>query len=862
MSPFSMYDELSRRLLVLDGGLGTMIQRYGLEEADYRGERFAQWSVSLKGCNDLLVLTRPEVVAQVHEAYLQAGADIITTDTFNANAISLADYALTDFVYEINRQAAALARTLADRYTAQNPSKPRFVAGSVGPTNRTASLSPDLYDPAARSVTFAELAQTYRDQIRGLVEGGVDVILIETFFDALNAKAALYALDEVNATHEGRIPAMVSGTLTDASGRTLAGQTLEAFYASVRRENTLSVGLNCGLGAEQMLPFVERIARVADCAVSVHPNAGLPDGNGGYAETPESMAAAIEHYLQQGLLNIVGGCCGTTPAHIEAVAALAARYTPRPIPAPSRVTRLSGLEDLSWEGDASFRVVGAGARSARTAFQEKIRAGQYESALGLMSGQVNEGAQIMGLCLDAEEVDGVAAMRAFLNLAMSDPGVARVPWLIASDRKEVWQTGLQCVQGKSLVRSGLFSLSQGDRALLDAVQEVLRYGALPVLRLADEQGEADSYERRIGMAGRMYGLLTGAGIRPEEVVFDPILPPAAAEDGSAVKQSSDCIEACRWVRTHCPSARLFVDMETFTEPYAEDARIRAGLCSVWLYHAVPAGVTLGWVDPSAQTLVYTEMDPDLRERCEDLVLGRRQDAPSRLKVWSEVAASKTGFATSAEEEEAPVRLIRTIVQARPDDPQTLLDALCTDLGDPCDWLDGPWNGAVKRLYTLFESGELFVPQEVRSAKILQKISGLLSRRIGQTPSVKSRVMLPSLASDVQDLGKNAVLPMLQAGGYEVENLGGRPLPLRIVNETLRCGAAALVLHAVLAGGRDEMIRVAQEAHRRALQVPLVVSGPAVDAHWVEKTLSPLYGAPVYYAAGPLDVVAILDKKLS
>ncbi len=860
MSPFSIYDELSRRLLVLDGGLGTMIQRYGLEEADYRGERFADWSASLKGCNDLLVLTRPEAVAQVHEAYLQAGADIITTDTFNANAISLADYGLVDFVYEINRQAAALARGLADRYTAQQPSKPRFVAGSVGPTNRTASLSPDLYDPAARSVTFDELAKTYREQIRGLIDGGVDVILIETCFDALNAKAALYALDEVNAHREGRIPAMVSGTLTDGSGRTLSGQTLEAFYTSVRRANTLSVGLNCGLGAEQMLPFIERIAQVADCAVSVHPNAGLPDGNGGYAETPESMATAMESYLQQGLVNIVGGCCGTTPAHIEAVAAVAARYAPRPLPAPSRVTRLSGLEDLSWSGEGSFIVVGAGARSQRAAFEEKVRAGQYESALGLLSAQVGEGAQIMGLRWQAGDDIGTEEMRKLLNLAMSDPGVARVPWLIDVGREALWKTALSCIQGKSLVRS--LSLAQGDRALLTEVQEVLRYGALPILRLADEQGEADSYARRIGIAGRMYGLLTGAGMPPEELIFDPILPPAATEDGQKVSASVDCIEACRWMRIHCPEARLFADVDAFTEPYADDARIRAGLSTVWLYHAVPAGVTLGWVDPAALTLVYTEMDPDLRERCEDLVLGRRSEAPSRLKAWSDIARSETGFKTDPDNETVSVQLVRTLVRARTEDPQALVETFCAAWGELRQGLEGPWNEAIKQLYAWFESGALFVPQWVRSGKVLRQISTLLSRRIDPITNPKGRVMLPSLASDVQDFGKNALLPILQAWGYEVENLGGRPLALRVVNETLRCGAMALVLQAVLEGGREEMLRIGMEARRRGLRVPLVVSGPAVDAAWVEKTLAPLYGAPVYYAAGPLDVVAILDQQLA
>lgn len=857
MPSFSVYDELARRILVLDGGLGTMIQRYGFGESDYRGERFADWTVPLTGCNDLLVLTRPEAVARVHEAYLRAGADIITTDTFNANAISLADYALGEYVYEINRQAAALARTLADRYTASEPSKPRFVAGSVGPTNRTASLSPDLYDPAARSVTFAELAQTYHEQIRGLIDGGADLILIETFFDALNAKAALYALDELNARSGESIPAMISGTLTDASGRTLAGQTLEAFYDSVRRGSTLSVGLNCGLGAQQMLPFLERIARVADCAVSVHPNAGLPNGSGGYDQTPESMAGAIEEYLRQGLLNIVGGCCGTTPAHIGAIAAVAARYAPRPIPALSTLTRLSGLEDLTLPPDAPFLLIGGRANTDRAAFAEKIRSGQYESALGLVSGQLNGGAQLMGVCLDAEGVDGETAMRSFLNLAMSDPGVARAPWLIDSYRSKVWEAGLQCIQGKSLVRA--ISLKKGDAGLLENFQKTSRYGAVPILRLADEQGGADSYDRRIGIAGRMYGLLTGAGIRPEEIVFDMMLGPVATEDGAGAVHVRDFIEACRWVKAHCPDARIFCDLDAFSAPYAGLPAVRAALHTVLLYRAVPAGLTLGIGDPSSLTLVYSEMEPVLRDSCEDLVLGRRADAPSRLKAFAE-GYSGDGFAAIPFGEDAASCLVRALVRARADDPEALLDEVCRGLAFR-PLLEGPWNEAVRRLYTLFECNELFVPQLVCSAGLIRKLSASLVRRLEQPgdASARGRVMIPSLAGDVQDLGKNVLLPLLLARGYAVENLSGRPLAERIVNETVRCGAVALVLSGTLASAREDMVRVAQAARRKEMRVPLLVGGPAVSERWVNGTLAPLYDGPVHYAASPLDFGTMLDK---
>ena len=485
MLKFSIQDEISRRILVLDGGLGTMVQGYDLSEEDYRGDRFAKWEIPLKGYNDLLVLTRPQVIAEIHEAYLKAGADIITTDTFNANRISSVDYKLEDYVYEMNRAAASLARGVADRYTMLNPGKPRFVAGSIGPTNRTASISPDVNNPGYRAVTFDDLRISYAEQVRGLLDGGADLLLIETIFDTLNAKAAIFAIEEVFNERHMQVPIMISGTVTDASGRMLSGQTIEAFYASVAHAKPFSVGLNCGLGAELMQPYIARLAARAECAVSAHPNAGLPNGFGGYDETPEKMAEAIRGYLEEGLLNIVGGCCGTTPVHIAAIARVAKEYSPRAIPAPAHTTVLSGLEELRITPDMNFVNVGERTNVAGSArFARLIREKQYEEALSVARQQVEGGAQIIDVCMDDGLIDGVEAMHDFLNLVMAEPEIARVPIMIDSSKWEVLEAGLKCVQGKSVVNS--ISLKEGEERLLEKAAAIRRYGAAAVVMLFDE----------------------------------------------------------------------------------------------------------------------------------------------------------------------------------------------------------------------------------------------------------------------------------------------------------------------------------------------------------------------------------------
>ncbi len=796
----TLYDSLSRRILILDGGLGTLVQGYGLEEADYRGERFSAHPTPLTGCYDILPMTRPDVIGEIHESYLRVGADIISTDTLNANAVSLADYSLQDCVYEFNRAAAELARGLCDKYTAADPAKPRYVAGSVGSTNRTASLSPDLYDPGARSITFDELAATYRDQIRGLLDGGAQIILIETSIDTLNIKAALYALDSLDEERGASTPVMVSGTLTDASGRLLSGQTLEAFYTSVRRENTLSVGLNCGFGADQMFPYAQRVASVADCAVAIYPNAGLPNGAGGYDETPESMAESLTPYFEAGLLNIVGGCCGTTPAHITAIAEVASRYQPRPIPKPRPLTRLSGLEDLNLaEGD--FVIFGDRASTDNAAFAEQIRQGAYESALYQTSSQLSEGAQGMAVCLDADGIEGEQAMRRLLNLAQSDPGVSRVPLLVDSYRRSVLTAGLSCVQGRSL--GSALSLKKGDEALLTGVHELRRYGALPVIRLADEQGPAETLERKTTVAARAYTLLKADGTAPEEIVFDLLLSPLGTEQNSIPA----FLKTCAWIQKNCPGARPLGRIGECTRTLEAKPALRAALHAVLLYEATRAGLAIALMDPAHLT-------------------GYEQVAPELLTLCRAVISGKAGAVSQLLAYEGPTEI--SLPEKTPTETVELLYA---------------WLGERK----------IFLPGLLRYAK---ELTAKVKEATTQPPLPAEgapRVVLPSLSGDAGELGKNLAIMRFGAKGYAIENIAGKPLPERIVNETIRSEARALVLPGNLPAAREEVIRIADTARRKGLDIPLLVWGPAFSREWAEQTLQARYGGPVQYAEHAADL---------
>ena len=635
---------LGQRILLLDGGFGTMVQQYGFGEEEYRGERFAAWPGRLAGCNDLLSLTQPEAVERIHAAYLEAGADIVTTDSFNANALSLAEYGLEEHVYEICRAAAAVARGAADAFTARTPLKPRFVGGSMGPTSHTLSLSSDVDSPAARDVAFDAMARAYREQARGLLDGGIDLLLLETFFDALNAKAAIYAVEELFAERGARVPVIVSGTLTE-SGRTLAGQTVEAFYASVAHAEPLAVSLNCSFGARALLPYLERLAAVAETRVAVYPNAGLPNVMGGYDETPAMFAADVEEYMRRGLVNIAGGCCGTTPDHIRELAKIAGRYAPRPLPAPRRTTVLSGLEPLRVVPEANFINIGERTNVAGSAkFAGLIRAGAYEEALSVARAQVEAGAQAIDVCMDDGLIDGPEAMRTFLRMVSAEPEIARVPVMIDSSDWEVIEAGLQCMQGKCLVNS--LSLKEGEAEFLRRAALVRRYGAAAVVMLFDEQGQADTYARKIAVAQRAYDLLTGSGFPAEDIVFDPNILAIATGMEAHDAYARDYIEAVRWIRANLPHAKVTGGVSNLSFAFRGNNAVREALHSAFLCHAIAAGMDLGIVNTQLLK-VYSDIEPELLERAEDAILCRRPDAAERLADYAQQVRAAADERTAA-----------------------------------------------------------------------------------------------------------------------------------------------------------------------------------------------------------------------
>lgn len=868
MLKFSIHDQSARRILILDGGLGTMIQGYGLSEEDYRGTRFADWKILLKGCNDLLVLTRPQVIAEIHEAYLKAGADIISTDTFNASAVSMADYGLEAYVYEMNRAAAALARKVADGYTLRNPSKPRFVAGSIGPTNRTASISPDVNNPGYRAVTFDDLRASYAEQVRGLLDGGADALLIETIFDTLNAKAALFAIEEIFAERGRRIPVMVSGTITDASGRTLSGQTIEAFYASIAHANPFSVGLNCGYGAELMLPYIERLAAVAGCAVSSHPNAGLPNGFGGYDETPEMMAATIGTYLDKGLLNIVGGCCGTTPEHIAAIAQVASKYTPRTIPEPEHVTTLSGLETLRITPEANFVNVGERTNVAGSAkFAGLIREKKYEEALSVARQQVEGGAQIVDICMDDGLIDGPTAMRDFLNLVMSEPDIARVPVMIDSSKWEVLETGLKCVQGKSVVNS--ISLKEGEREFLHRAGLIRRYGAAAVVMLFDEQGQADTFERKIAVAGRAYKLLTENGFPAEDIIFDPNVLSVATgieeHDGYGI----DFIRACGWIKANCPYAKVSGGVSNLSFSFRGNNKVREAMHSVFLYHAIAEGMDMGIVNPS-MLQVYSEIPSELLELCENVVLNRRPDATERLTAYAQQLKDKSGTVSDDTQRlqwrkgSVDERLAHAMLKGITDFIDEDTEEAYRSLGNALAVIEGPLMNGMNRVGELFGSGKMFLPQVVKSARVMKRAVAVLTpyieaeRREGRAASA-GRMVLATVKGDVHDIGKNIVSVVLACNGYRVEDLGVMVESERIVETAVRQQADVIGLSGLITPSLEEMAKVIVAVEQMGLRIPILIGGATTsDLHTAVK-LAPLYSGPVIHVKDASDDVRVLAE---
>lgn len=859
---------LAARILLLDGGFGTMVQGYGLDEADYRGERFRDWNVQLKGCNDLLALTRPDTVREIHEKYLQAGADIITTDSFNANAVSLADYGLEPYACEIARAAASVARAAADAFTARNPQKPRFVAGSMGPTNRTASMSADVANPASREVTFRQLADAYREQARGLLDGGADILLIETVFDTLNAKAALWAIDALCAERGCSVPVMVSGTLADASGRTLSGQTVEAFAVSVSHARLLSIGLNCAFGARQLLPYLERLAAVAETRISAHPNAGLPNVMGGYDETPAMFAEDVGEYMRRGLVNIVGGCCGTTPAHIFELSKIVGNYAPRPLPEARHETVLSGLEPLRIVPEANFINIGERTNVAGSArFARLIREGSYEEALSVARAQVEAGAQIVDVCMDDGLIDGPAAMRTFLNLMASEPEIARVPTMIDSSKWEVLEAGLEVTQGKAVVNS--ISLKEGEAEFLRRAAAIRRYGAAAVVMLFDERGQADTFERKIEVAERAYRLLTGNGFPPEEIIFDPNVLAVATGIPEHDGYAKAFIDATRWIKEHLPHAKVSGGVSNLSFAFRGNNAVREAMHSAFLYHAIRAGMDMGIVNPQ-MLRVYDQIEPELLERVEDVLLCRRPDASERLAEYAHAireeaatapAQAPDAWRTGTLAERIDHAMLKGIADCIEEDA---LEGYRT-LGSPMEVIDRLLMPAMERVGRLFGEGRMFLPQVVKTARVMKRAVAALTPYIeqstGQSAHTAGKVLIATVKGDVHDIGKNIVSVVMACNGYEIRDLGVMVEPQRIVDEAVAWGAQCICLSGLITPSLDEMIHVCEELERRRLRIPVIIGGATTSELHTAVKIAPVYSGAVVHSPNASRNAQILARLL-
>jgi len=868
---------MGERLLVLDGALGTMQQAYGLDESDFRGERFRGHNVPLKGNGDVLSLTRPDVVEAIHRAYLEAGADIIETNTFSATRIAQADYGLEDAVYELNFTAAEIARRSADEFATED--RPRWVAGVIGPTNRSASISPDVNDPGARNVRFSDLVEVYGEAARGLVDGGVDLVMIETVFDTLNAKAALFALDGVFAEAGRRLPIMVSGTITDASGRTLSGQTPEAFWHSIRHAEPLIVGLNCALGAEALRPHVEALANIATTFVSVHPNAGLPNEFGGYDETPEQMAETIGDFMDRRLVNLVGGCCGTTPAHIQAFAERARGALPRE-PQPRRpVLALSGLEPLEI-GDGSL-FVNVGERTNMTGsarFRRLVKSGDFATALDVARQQVESGAQIIDVNMDEGMTDGPAAMQHFLDLAMTEPDIARVPVMIDSSDWRVIETGLRCVQGKSVVNS--ISLKEGEEPFLEQARLCRRYGAAAIVMAFDERGQADSLARRQEVVARSHALLVEkAGFPPEDIIFDPNIFAIATGIEEHSNYGKDFIDTVRWLKATYPSAHTSGGVSNISFSFRGNDRVREAIHAVFLYHAIRAGLTMGIVN-AGQLAIYEDIPPDLREAVEDAVLNRRDDATERLLELAQRYGEAGGRSANRIEEDTAWRklavgerlqhaLVKGIDRHIVDDTEEA--RLAADR--PIDVIEGPLMDGMDTVGDLFGSGRMFLPQVVKSARVMKRAVAHLvpfieaEKSAGDSSETSPgrdapKIVMATVKGDVHDIGKNIVGVVLQCNNFDVHDLGVMVPAEKILDTAHEIGADMVGLSGLITPSLDEMVHVADEMQRRGMTIPLLIGGATTSKAHTAVRIDPACENPVVYVTDASRAVNVCQSLMS
>jgi len=843
-----LQEQLRRRVLILDGAMGTMIQQYRLEEADYRSERFAAWPSDLKGNNDLLALTQPAIIKAIHLAYLEAGADLIETNTFSATAIAQADYGMEALAYEINLAAAQLARGAADEVTQQTPDKPRFVAGALGPTNRTASISPDVNDPGARNVTFDQLADAYDEAVRGLVDGGVDILLIETIFDTLNAKAAIFACMRYFAERGVKLPLMISGTITDASGRTLSGQTTEAFWYSVMHAEPLIVGLNCALGPKALRQYLYDLSQVADTFVSVYPNAGLPNAFGEYDETPTEMATVLHEFAHSGLLNVVGGCCGTTPNHIRAIAEAVVTLPPRVIPTIEPRCRLSGLEPLVIGPQTNF--VNVGERTNVTGsrrFARLIKEGDYEEALTVARQQVENGAQIIDINMDEGLLDAEAAMVRFLNLVATEPDIARVPVMIDSSKWSVIEAGLKCVQGKSIVNS--ISLKEGEDAFIRQARLARHYGAAVVVMAFDEQGQADTTERKVEICRRAYQLLTTVvGFPPQDIIFDPNIFAVATGIEEHNGYGVAFIEATRLIKQQLPHALISGGVSNISFSFRGNDLVREAIHSAFLYHAIKAGMDMGIVN-AGQLAIYEEIPAELLEHVEDVLLNRRSDATERLVTLAEnVQGQRKEKQEDLSWRTAPVheRLIHALVHGINTYITEDVEEARQTVKRPIQVIEGPLMDGMNVVGDLFSAGKMFLPQVVKSARVMKQAVAYLipfieaEKTAANDTSAKGKILMATVKGDVHDIGKNIVGVVLQCNNYDVIDLGVM-VPATKILETARQEKVDIIgLSGLITPSLEEMRHLAQEMEREGFTIPLLIGGATTSKIHTALRIEPEY----------------------
>ena len=875
---------LARRILVLDGAMGTMIQRHALSEADYRGERFKTHPKEIKGNNDLLVLTRPDVVGGIHRAYLEAGADIVETCSFNATRVSQADYELSALAYELNVESARLARALCDEYTARTPSKPRFCAGVLGPTSRTLSISPDVNDPGFRNIDFETLANDYFDAARGLMEGGADLLLVETIFDTLNAKAAIFAIERLFETCGRRLPVMISGTITDASGRTLSGQTPAAFWNALAHARPLSFGLNCALGARELRPYVADLAARCASFISAHPNAGLPNplSPTGYDETPEQLAAEIGEWARAGLLNIVGGCCGTTPEHIAAIVRTVEGVAPRQVPEIPRRLRLSGLDAFEAGEDSLF--VNVGERTNVTgsrAFARMITEGRFDEALSVARQQVENGAQIIDINMDEAMLDSVASMSRFLQLVASEPDIAKVPVMVDSSRWEVIEAGLRCLQGKGIVNS--ISLKNGEAEFLHHAQLARRYGAAAVVMAFDETGQADTYARKTSICQRAYALLTkpeaegGAGFPPEDIVFDPNVFAISTGIDTHDDYARDFIEAVRWIGENLPYAGTSGGISNVSFSFRGNDTVREAIHTVFLYHAIRAGLKMGIVN-AGMLGVYDDLDSVLREKVEDVVLNRHPGAVEALVGYAQTVKegrsgdkARTGpdlsWRAAPPEERLKHAMVKGIADFVTADTEELRLRLEAEGQSPLAVIEGPLMAGMETVGDLFGAGRMFLPQVVKSARVMkQAVAHLVpfieAEKARGGSASKGCIVLATVKGDVHDIGKNIVAVVLACNGFEVIDLGVMVPAEKILAAAREHAADAIGLSGLITPSLEEMCFVAAEMGRQGFEVPLLIGGATTSRAHTAVKIAPNYAHPVVYVPDASRAAGVAGALLS